>query len=167
MCHHIGFAGMSGDYGMVWAPEFPQMVLNHLTRACFVALHYAAVLEQGQVPRGTREDVQAVAAAATGVMEELLRRREEARNIFQTDDLAELGNALLMMPEDAYAARRRVLGGLRLLPLGTLTRGGTDVMPKIVERWLAPKGTFAGMKPTSWGSLLVEAGRRIQAQGMR
>lgn len=161
MCHHIGYAGMSGDYALAWVPELPQTMLIHLSRSCLVASHYAQALEQGQVSRETRETVTALANAANSVVDELSRRREEARRIYQTDDLTELGNALLVLGEDAYRNRHAVLGGLRLLPLGTLTRGGVDVMPKIVERWLVPRGPFHGLKPPSWLSLFADASRRI------
>jgi hypothetical protein len=161
MCHHIGFAGMSGDYGLAWVPELPQAALCHLTRACFVAVQFTAALEQGQVPRQTRTEMQAITDAASHIVDDLIQRREQAYRLYHTDDLVELGNALLALPDHAYAARRQLIGGLRLLPLGTLSRGGTDVMPKIIERWLAPKGPFAGFKPTNWLSLFTELERHL------
>ena len=41
------------------------------------------------------------------------------------------------MPPSAYRERAKLLGGLRLLPLGRFFLGHKDVYPEVVDRWNA------------------------------
>lgn len=115
MVHHLGFAGMSGDYALAWLPELPQVKLFHLVRSITVATHFAAALEQGQVAQTVRATVRAMEEAAQNLMAALHSRQTAAKKIYGTADPAEMANALLLLDDDAYAARRRTIGALRLL----------------------------------------------------
>jgi intracellular multiplication protein IcmJ len=119
---------------IVWVPELSQPALNVTIRHVHLALR----------AHGERVETDAKPTKATGMIpslyhtaQALLVRRREASSRLGTSCPSELADALLRLPPDAYGRRDKLLGGARLLPLGRVFTGTTDIYPEIVDSWSA------------------------------
>lgn len=175
-CHavqHIGLWGAAGEAVIVYLPEVPQHVLNHLCRVVLVANRYHIKIE-GEVraiaersPTAPVPPVQSerlksartMATAAQSLFDRIRARETEAELRLGTSDAAELGTALLQTPEDMYQKRHLSLAPFRLLLLGQHKgfESPIDKMQTIVDGWLAPGGPFSGLDPAGWSKLLHSA----------
>nr|PZN37296.1 MAG: hypothetical protein DIU59_16940 [Pseudomonadota bacterium] len=68
------------------------------------------------------------ADVSKAVLAALREREAKAEAMLGSSNPADIGNALMLMPDDAYAQRADKLAGIRLLPLGTRVQNGEDVM---------------------------------------
>jgi hypothetical protein len=59
------------------------------------------------------------------------------RRLHLTSSPSELADALLRLPAESHRSRDRLLGGGRLLSLGKLYDGTSDIYPEIVDSWAA------------------------------
>jgi hypothetical protein len=71
-----------------------------------------------------------------------------------SSDPLEIGNAMLLLPDAAYAKRSEQLAGIRLLPLGKRMKEREDVMTKQIDNWIETGGPYSNLKPQSWPMLL-------------
>jgi hypothetical protein len=114
---------------LIWLPEFGQIAVNLLIREIHIRLH----------ERGLPWTVNGIGMTADGLrhaVPALLERAEEAKSRLGTARPSELAAALRQLSSEAYAARSRLLDGVRLLPLGRLFAGDRDIYPAIVDAWL-------------------------------
>jgi intracellular multiplication protein IcmJ len=159
-CHavqHIGFWGSNGEAALVYLPEIPQAELHHHCRTILVAQRFAELLPN-ETPK-EREDKKAATTIADTAREIFARfeaRTEGARERWRTSHPEDLANVLRMLPVEEYNRRHEKLAGLRLLLTGRHTPNGEtgDIMPMIVDSWLADGGPYAAFRPKSWAALL-------------
>ncbi len=112
--HHLGLAGLHDGGEIIFCPEFTQVELNSLTIAVWLAVasggDYAAGAKQ------VYEDLSNRNYYVTSIFREWARAAQvKLQEPFRfTPDM--LANALMQMPQERYAERAALLGGLRLLP---------------------------------------------------
>jgi intracellular multiplication protein IcmJ len=117
LCHqvfHLGLAGLHDGGDIIYCPEFSQVELNALTLSIWLAI--ASGGEYASGARQVYEDLSNRNYAVTTIVRQWgmsadIRLQEPFR--FTPDMLA---NALMLLPEEHYANRQQLLGGLRLLP---------------------------------------------------
>lgn len=155
MVQHIGLAGRNGEAVLAWIPEIPQDRLHHLVRTALVAQRSADVIKGD--PRANPAMIRVYRESADSAKSALaaLRAREvEAERRIGTSDPLEIGNALLLLPDQAYAKRSEFLAGIRLLPLGKRQQEREDVMQRQIDSWTDAGGPYATLKPNSWVGLM-------------
>jgi len=96
--HHIGFLAKSGV--MCHIPDISMTDLNHLCRSIAIA----AISKDG--------DTAAIAALIEGV---LMESANSFYTTWGTKNPADIGNALLALPDEAYLSRENVLEGARVV----------------------------------------------------
>lgn len=155
MVQHIGLAGRNEEAVLIWLPEIGQDRLHHIVRTALVAQRAAEVSKsdpraQAAIVRTFREASDAAKAALAA----LRARQAEAEARLGTSDPLEIGNAMLLLPDQAYAKRGETLAGFRLLPLGRRQQDREDVMQKQIDSWTEAGGPYATLKPNSWIGLM-------------
>ena len=154
-CQHIGLAGRNKEAVLVWLPEIPQATLHHVVRTAMVAVRVSE--QQAKDPKSRADVVRATREAADvakTVLATLRSREAAAERLIGTSDPLEVGNAMLLLPDPAYARRGERLAGIRLLPLGRRMHERQDIMVKHVDAWIEAGGPYANLKPSSWAMLL-------------
>ncbi|MCB8883046.1 hypothetical protein ACELLULO517_22550 [Acidisoma cellulosilytica] len=121
---------------IVWVPELSQPAVNVMIRRVHLTLR--AHKERVETDAKPTKAV-GIIPALYHVAQALLDRRREAAARLGTSSPSELADALLRLPADAYSGRDRLLGGARLLPLGRLYDGSSDIYPEIVDSWAASR----------------------------
>lgn len=155
MVQHIGLAGRNGEAVLVWLPEIPQDTLHHLVRTALVAQRSAEVIRND--PRANPSVVRTfreAADVAKATLAAFRAREPEAERRLGSSDPLEIGNAMLLLPDQVYARRAEILSGIRLLPLGKRVQDREDVMQKQIDSWTDPGGPYATLKPNSWIGLM-------------
>jgi intracellular multiplication protein IcmJ len=119
---------------IVWVPELSQPAMNVMIRRLHLTLR----------AHKERVETDAKPTKAVGIIpslyhaaQALLYRRREATARLGTSTPSELADALLRLPAESYNSRDRLLGGTRLLSLGKLFDGTSDIYPEIVDSWAA------------------------------
>jgi len=155
LCQHIGLAGKNGEAVLVWLPQISQADLHHIVRTAMVAQrsYDVAKSDMRAKPEQIRQQREA-ADVAKAAMAAFRARESEAERRLGTSDPLEIGNAMLLLPDDAYARRAETLSGIRLLPLGKRTVNNEDVMQKQVDSWLEAGGPYFNLKPNTWLGVL-------------
>lgn len=122
--HHLGMAGMNASGFMAYIPELTQVEINHLVRAHFVVCASVdAARETNKPSRYTpahQEQMRALYASFQA-------RGDRLKLIFNIDISSPscFVNALSsLMSSEQYAARMRVLDGLRLVATAAAFRPG-------------------------------------------
>ena len=117
---------------IVWVPELSQPAMNVMIRRVHLTLR----------AHKERVETDAKPTKAIGIIprlyhasQALLDRRREAATRLGTSSPSELADALLRLTAESYSNRDRLLGGARLLSLGKLFDGTTDIYPEIVDSW--------------------------------
>lgn len=166
MCHHIGRAGLNDEASIVWLPEISQARISHLVRSSLVAQRWAEPYITN-ARHGAPSLVQAakfIADAAKSLMAKMRSREAEADRILGTSSATILAEALMGIANsgssEAYEQRAKYLHGIRLLPTGSRYAAGSDIMPKIIDTWMATGGPYAQMSPTMWQGLFMASGAR-------
>ncbi|MCB8877442.1 hypothetical protein [Acidisoma silvae] len=123
---------------IVWVPELSQPAMNVMIRRVHLTLR----------AHKERVETDAKPTKAVGLIpslyhtaQALLDRRREATARLGTSSPSELADALLRLPAESYSGRDRLLGGARLLSLGKLFDGTSDIYPEIVDSWAANRRT--------------------------
>jgi Restriction endonuclease len=154
-CQHIGFAGTRKEAVLIFLPEISQANLHHVVRTALVATRMNQTVASD---RHARPDMirscREAADVSKAVLAALREREAKAEAMLGSSNPADIGNALMLMPDDAYAQRADKLAGIRLLPLGTRVQNGEDVMQKQVDSWIEAGGPYFNLKPNSWIGLL-------------
>ena len=150
-CQHIGLAGRNEEAVLIWLPQISQADLHHIVRTALVAQRLADVMKQDIRARPdllkSHREASDVAKAVMGALRE---REAQAERLLGSSDPVDIANAMLLLPEDAYARRADFLAGIRLLPLGRRVNEREDVMPKMIDNWTDSGGPYFNLKPTSW-----------------
>jgi intracellular multiplication protein IcmJ len=117
---------------IVWVPELSQPAMNVIIRRLHLTLR----------AHKERVETDAKPTKAVGIIpslyhvgQALLDRRREAAARLGTSSPSELADALLRLTAESYSNRDRLLGGARLLSLGKLFDGTSDIYPEIVDSW--------------------------------
>ncbi len=123
------------DEGMlIWLPEMSQAALNVLVREIHLG---SGVAGDNPVIPGSGWTVTLERKLLYHAAMALRSRAPAALTRLGTDRPGELGYALRQLPRGVYQGRGRLLGGLRLLPMGHCYEGGHDIYPRIVNAWMA------------------------------
>jgi intracellular multiplication protein IcmJ len=127
---------------LIWLPEIPQVMLNNIARAIYVAR-----ISQGPM-----------AEAARGTLDILMARRADAEKRISTDDPSILSIVLNdYLPPALYAARAKKLEGLRLFPLDRrIVKEGEmefNRFPQILAYWRSKDGPLGAYPPSEWIAL--------------
>jgi hypothetical protein len=135
LVRHLDRPRIDAEATLIWLPEMSQAALVCLVRE----LHTQSLLA------GERPDGKGGAALVTVERSALhfARGALAARGAVAAEHLgserpSELAQVLTRLSVAAYGQRRRLLGGLRLLPSGRFFIGSDDVYPAIVESWRTP-----------------------------
>jgi len=155
MCQHIGLAGRNEEAVLVWLPQISQADLHHIVRTAMVAQRMAEVIKADMRARPDLvRQYREAADVAKAAMAAFRAREAEAERFLGTSDPLEIGNAMLLLPDDAYARRADALAGIRLLPLGRRMKDREDIMLKHVDSWTETGGPYFNLKPNTWVGVL-------------
>jgi intracellular multiplication protein IcmJ len=158
MVQHIGLAGASREAILIYRPEITQAQLHNLVRTAQVA---ERAFEQMKAEEAVRKNPNLkvtgeAAEMGKSLMASLKASADGARQHVLTSDPADLANALMLIPDEAYARRKEALAGIRLLPLGVRNSGSENQMTAIVDSWRAVGGPYATLTPNTWRALLKQ-----------
>lgn len=155
MCQHIGLAGRNKEAVLIWLPEISQADLHHLVRTGLVAERSAEQIKN--TPRASPAIIKAyreAADTAKSIKASFMDRQVEVEKVLGTSDPMEVGNAMLLLPDEIYSKRRDFLAGVRLYPLGRRFQGSDDIMGKQIDSWCEAGGPYSMLKPNSWLGLM-------------
>jgi len=126
-------------------PEMSQAEVHHVARAIYVAR-----ISQGSM-----------AETAKTTLDQMMKRREEAKTRLETDDPFVL--AIVMrdfLGPKHYDMRSKKLEGIRLFPLDRriIKEGDLEFnqFPQILAYWRSKDGPFGGKIPNKWKLLYAE-----------
>ena len=155
MVQHIGLAGRNEEAVLAWIPEIPQDKLHHIVRTALVAQRSADAIRSD--PRANPSVVRTFREAsdvAKAALAALRAREPEAERRLGSSAPLEIGNAMLLLPDQVYSKRSDIFSGIRLLPLGKRIQERDDVMLKQIDSWTDAGGPYATLKPNSWVGLM-------------
>nr|WP_250807670.1 HNH endonuclease [Neorhizobium tomejilense] len=159
MCQHIGLAGANKEAILIYRPELSQVQINHLVRTAQIAerIYDSMRAEQADQVQNKKnanlKTAQEAAEMAKTFMAALKSSADGARAMLGTSEPVDLANALLLLPDEAYARRRESLRGIRLLPLGVRMSGSDNQMLAMVESWRM-SSQYSNLQPSSWKALV-------------
>jgi len=147
LCRHLDRPRIDEEAVLVWLPEMSQPALNVMMREIHVQLCALGedLCDAGRLRLNTPERLRLYYARST-----LGARTAAAASRLGTDKPSELAGALCRLSPAAHANRAKLLGGVRLLPLGRFYAGNKDVYPEIVDSWCEiakAAGTPAAVSP--------------------
>lgn len=132
LAQHLGRPRINEEARLVWVPEMSQAALNVVMRRIHTGLRgLGERLETGTQPSLAVGDRTLLYHGQQG----LLERTREAEVRLGSSDPRHLADALVRLSAGAFARRDALLGGARLLSMGRLFEGGTDIYPDIVDSW--------------------------------
>ena len=132
LCRHLERPRIDEEAALVWLPEMSQPAVNVTMREIHVQLRALGedLYDAGRLRLNTPERLRLYYARSA-----LCARSVAAASRLGTDRPSELAGALCRLSPTAYANRAKLLGGVRLLPLGRFYAGNKDVYPEIVDSW--------------------------------
>jgi len=130
---------------LIWLPEVSQAQVHHIARAIYVAR-----ISQGSM-----------AETAKATLDQMMKRREEAKKRLETDDPFVLGLVMRdFLGPKHYDMRKKKLEGIRLFPLDRriIKEGDLEFnqFPQILAYWRSKDGPFGGKIPNKWKLLYAE-----------
>lgn len=130
---------------LIWLPEIEQAELNHIARAIYVA----------RISQGSMADI------ARSALDQLMKRREEAKTRLSTDDPYLLSIVMRdFLGPQHYARRKEKLEGIRLFPLDRriIKEGDLEFnqFPQILAYWRSKDGPFGARPPQKWKTLYAK-----------
>lgn len=159
MCQHIGLAGTNKEAILIYRPELTQVQIHHLVRTAQIAerTYDAMRAEQADAVQNKKntglKTAQEAAEMAKAFMSAMKASAEGARSMLGTSEPADLANAMMLMPDEAYARRREALAGIRLLPLGVRIVNTENQMLGMVESWRT-SSQYSAFAPSTWKALV-------------
>jgi len=151
LLQNLNRPGIESEAALIWWPENTQADLMTLTRMAHQTL-LASISGQADKDRAlwqrvvmalnTETEPGPLPVAARGplaILRALRARSEEARRRLLTTSPRHLATALLMADTTQFQVAENVAAlwqGLRLLPLGHLYAGATDIYPSLLRAWL-------------------------------
>jgi hypothetical protein len=132
LCRHLDRPRIDEEAVLVWLPEMSQPALNITMREIHVQLRTLGedLYDAGRLRLNTPERLRLYYARST-----LGARTAAAASRLGTDKPSEFAGALCRLSPAAHANRAKLLGGVRLLPLGRFYAGNKDIYPEIVDGW--------------------------------
>jgi intracellular multiplication protein IcmJ len=132
LCRHLDRLRIDEEAVLVWLPEMSQPALNVTMREIHVQLRTLSedLYDAGRLRLNTPERLRLYFARSA-----LCVRAAASASRLGTDKPSELAGALCRLSPTAYANRAKLLGGVRLLPLGRFYASNKDVYPEIVDSW--------------------------------
>jgi intracellular multiplication protein IcmJ len=161
MCQHIGLAGARREAILIYRPELTQVQIHHLVRTALVAdAHHESLKAEDQTGAPKRSPNLKLAAEAAemgkSLMAALRSSADGARGMLGTSDPVDLANAMMLLPDEAYARRRESLAGIRLLPLGVRNNGSENVMTTMIDSWRTGGAPYGNLLPNTWKTLISQ-----------
>ena len=132
LCRHLERPRIDEEAVLVWLPEMSQPALNVTMREIHMQLRTLGedLYDAGRLRLDTLERLRLYYARCA-----LGARATATTGRLGTDKPSELAGALYRLSPAAHANRAKLLGGVRLLPLGRFYAGNKDVYPEIVGSW--------------------------------
>ena len=132
LCRHLDRPRIDEEAVLVWLPEMSQPALNVTMRDIHVQFRTLGedLCDTGRLRLNIPERLRLYYARSA-----LCAQTAAAASRLGTDKPSDLAGALCRLSPSAYANRAKLLGGVRLLPLGRFYAGSKDVYPEIVDRW--------------------------------
>lgn len=132
LVRHLERPRIDEEAHLVWLPEMSQAALICLLRGMHCRLRDAGESFDGEAgPPVASPERSALHYARLA----LSARSKLTNEHLGTSRPSELASVLARLSRAAYDRRRRLLGGLRLLPSGRYFVGAEDVYPAIVDGW--------------------------------
>jgi intracellular multiplication protein IcmJ len=134
LAEHLERPRIDEEASLIWLPEMSQVVINTLMREIHIQLRTLGetLHTEFRLSLDTEERRRLFHARA------LLKGRCAAADVrLGTERPSDLAGAMLRLSDAAYRQRFKLLGGMRLLPLGRFFEGDQDIYPEIVDRWRA------------------------------
>jgi hypothetical protein len=117
---------------LIWLPEMSQAALICLVREMHARLRSAGEGFDGEIGP-------LIASAGRNALHDarwaLSSRAAVASELLETSRPSELAGALVRISRPSYERRHRLLGGIRVLPVGRFFVGAEDVYPAVVDSW--------------------------------
>jgi hypothetical protein len=138
LCHlprHLHRPTIDEEAVLIWLPEMAQGTVNVLARQ----IHLACMREGLTAAYNDLTRMAPAMSAAYSAYRPLHERRGAADLRLGTYSPRQLGAALHELTPSDYERRAALLGGIRLLSLGRLFRGGLDIYPKMLRDWAVPQ----------------------------
>lgn len=138
-CFNLDAVGKMRSGVLLWLPEIEQRALSNIARAIYVAR-----VSQGPMAETARQ-----------MLDELMKRRLEAKARLKTDDPQILATILKdYLSYGSYRKRDEKLKGIRLFPLDRRIRSEDGIefnqFPQILAYWRSKDGPFGGKTPQKW-----------------
>ena len=134
LVRHLERPRIDDEACLTWLPELSQATLINLVREMHTRLRAAGEAFDAEiapvVPSPERVALHHAQRAVVG-------RAAVAAELLGTSRPSELAQALSRMSAPSYDQRHKLLGGLRVLPIGRFFVGSEDVYPTIVDSWLS------------------------------
>ena len=134
-CHlvrHLDRPRIDDEVSLTWLPELSQATLICLVREVHTCLRAAGEAFDGEIapviPSPERVALQHAQRAIAG-------RAAIVAELLGTSRPSELAQALSRMSAPSYDQRHKLLGGVRVLPVGRFFVGSDDFYPAIVDSW--------------------------------
>lgn len=145
-CMALERTGISGAGQLIWLPEIPQVELNHLVRAIYVAAN--ASYPVNELSKRARDA--------------LTVRRAEAKKRLGSDDPMLLATILREnLNDNERKGAIAKIEGIRLMPgdkyLVRTAKGDANFFPQMVKYWLSSEGPYANIQPEKWPELFRAA----------
>jgi hypothetical protein len=144
LCRHLERPRIDEEAALVWLPEMSQPALNVTMREIHLQLRALGedLHDAGRLHFHTPERLRLYYARSAFSV-----RAGAAASRLGTDKPSELAGALCRLSPGADANRAKLLGGVRLLPLGRFYAGNKDVYPEIVDSWREISKPSPGLAP--------------------
>ena len=129
---HLERPTIDEEAALAWLPEMSQAAHNVTMREIHIELRALGedLFDAGRLRLDTPERKRLFHARAA-----LSGRSATAAGRLGTNKPSELAGALYCLSPGGYANRAKLLGGVRLLPLGRFYDGDRDVYREIVDAW--------------------------------
>ena len=133
LVRHLERPRIDDELCLTWLPELSQATLICLVREMHTLLRAAGEpFDAGIAPVIPTPERVALQHAHRAVV----ARAAVAAELLGTSRPSELAQALSRMSAASYDQRHKLLGGVRVLPVGRFFVGSDDAYPAIVDSWL-------------------------------
>lgn len=125
LCHvalNLGRPRINDEAVLCWLPEISQAVVSRIVREMHRRLATSSRLAPDAAP----------AHYVGGMLTERVDRADELLGTVRPSDLAQ---ALTLLSPSSFAARHRLVGGIRILPTGSLFVNDNDIFSDLVAHW--------------------------------
>ena len=144
-CFYLDQAALMRSGILIWFPEVPQHILNHLARSLYI----------GRISQGES------AETSKHLLDIFLKRRDDCKKRIGTDSPFVAAQILRdYVTPRVYDFRQAKLKGVRLFPLDRKIIKEADIefnqFPQILAYWRSKDGPFGGKIPSQWKKFYAE-----------